>query len=100
MRIWLVGLIVLLCTPAFSQQPPAIVFDSVPDSLKLPDNLYLGEVSGIASILMATSSSFRVATPPARHMPLPRRSFSNLMPMAIICVRSAISCTRGLSRTW
>lgn len=25
MRIWLVGLIVLLCTPAFSQQPPAIV---------------------------------------------------------------------------
>jgi hypothetical protein len=49
MRIWLVGLIVLLCTPAFSQQqPPVIVFDSVPDPLKLPDNLYLGEVSGIA----------------------------------------------------
>src|SRR6516162_4850643 len=49
MRIWLVGLIMLLCTPAFSQQqPPVVVFDSVPDPLKLPDNLYFGEVSGIA----------------------------------------------------
>jgi uncharacterized protein YigE (DUF2233 family) len=49
MRIWLVGLIMLLCTPAFSQQqPPVVVCDSVPDPLKLPDNLYFGEVSGIA----------------------------------------------------
>jgi hypothetical protein len=49
MRIWLVGLIMLLCTPAFSQQqPPVVAFDSVPDPLKLPDNLYFGEVSSIA----------------------------------------------------
>ena len=49
MRIWLVGLIMLLCTPAFSQQqPPVVVCDSVPDPSKLPDNLYFGEVSGIA----------------------------------------------------
>ena len=50
MRVWLAGLFVLLCSPAFSQQqtPPVIRFDSVPDPLKLPDNLYLGEVSGIA----------------------------------------------------
>ncbi len=50
MRIWLVGLFLLLCPPAFAQQqiPPTIKFDSVPDPLKLPDNLYLGEVSGIA----------------------------------------------------
>jgi hypothetical protein len=50
MRIWLVGLFVLLCWPAFAQQqtPPVIRFDSMPDPLKLPDNLYLGEVSGIA----------------------------------------------------
>jgi DNA-binding beta-propeller fold protein YncE len=49
MFVWLVGLIVLLCTPALAQQqPPAIAFDSAPDPLKLPDNLYLGEVSGIA----------------------------------------------------
>src|SRR5580704_12299762 len=50
MRVWLAGLFVLLCSPAFAQQqtPPVIRFDSVPDPLKLPDNLYLGEVSGIA----------------------------------------------------
>jgi len=44
-------LTVLFCTPAFAQQqqPPVIAFDSVPDPLKLPDNLYLGEVSGIAA---------------------------------------------------
>src|SRR6516165_9000562 len=49
MRNWLVGLIVLLCTPAFAQQqPPVIAFDSMPDPLKLPDNLYFGEVTGIA----------------------------------------------------
>src|SRR5215831_2045025 len=50
MRHWLVGLILLFCSPALAQQqqPPVIAFDSVPDPLKLPDNLYLGEVSGIA----------------------------------------------------
>src|SRR5271170_5286189 len=50
MRCWLVGLFVLFCSPVFAQQqtPPVIYFDSVPNPLKLPDNLYLGEVSGIA----------------------------------------------------
>src|SRR6516165_565305 len=50
MRIGLVVLFVLLCPSAFAQQqmPSAIRFDSVPDPLKLPANLYFGEVSGIA----------------------------------------------------
>jgi DNA-binding beta-propeller fold protein YncE len=49
MRHWLIGLFVLVCPPAFAQQtPPVIAFDSVPDPLKLPANMYLGEVSGIA----------------------------------------------------
>ncbi len=50
MRVWLIGFFLLLYAPAFAQQqnPPTITFDSVPDPLKLPDNLYLGEVSGIA----------------------------------------------------
>jgi hypothetical protein len=47
-RTLLVGLILILCTPAYAQQPPVIDFDSAPDALKLPDNLYFGEVSGIA----------------------------------------------------
>ena len=50
MRIGLVVLFVLLCPSAFAQQqmPSVIRFDSVPDPLKLPANLYFGEVSGIA----------------------------------------------------
>jgi len=37
--------------------PPVINFDSLPDPLKLPDNLYLGEVSGIAVNSKGMSSS-------------------------------------------
>ena len=49
MLIWLVGLIMLLSSPALAQQqPPVIVYDSAPEPLKLPDNLYFGEVSGVA----------------------------------------------------
>src|SRR5581483_7121237 len=46
----LAGLSVPICVPVFAQQqtPPVINFDSVPDPLKLPDNTYFGEVSGIA----------------------------------------------------
>ena len=74
MRIWLVELIMLLCTPAFSQQqPPVVVFDSVPDPLKLPDNLYFVKSAASRSILMATFLLVRVATPLVRHTPPPRR---------------------------
>ena len=39
----------LLAIPVFAQQSaPEIKFRSVPDFLKLPPNLYLGEVSGVA----------------------------------------------------
>jgi DNA-binding beta-propeller fold protein YncE len=34
--------------PAFGQAVPQIAFDSVPDAIKLPKDLYLGEVSGVA----------------------------------------------------
>src|SRR5215472_9585406 len=37
-----------LITPALAQQPPEIRFSSVPDFLKLPADLYLGEATGIA----------------------------------------------------
>ncbi|MGA9951477.1 MAG: hypothetical protein WBQ24_24790, partial [Xanthobacteraceae bacterium] len=57
MRRWPIGLSLiglgfaglLAGPPAFAQQtPPIINFESVPDPLKLPDNMYFGEVSGIA----------------------------------------------------
>jgi hypothetical protein len=49
-RTWLAaGAALLLSTALQAQQaPPEIPFDSVPDFLKLPENIYFGEVAGIA----------------------------------------------------
>ena len=45
----LIGALALLCGQAQTQTPaPQIAFDATADFLKLPDNLYLGEVSGVA----------------------------------------------------
>jgi hypothetical protein len=38
----------LLALSAFAQQPPQIRYQSVPDFLKLPPDIYLGEVAGVA----------------------------------------------------
>ena len=60
MRHWLVGLLLLLPPPAFAQQAvPSIAFDSVPDPLRLPPNMYFGEVSGVSLAPHRISVSFR-----------------------------------------
>jgi DNA-binding beta-propeller fold protein YncE len=38
----------LLVAPVFAQQPPELRYHAVPDFLKLPPDLYLGEVAGVA----------------------------------------------------
>jgi NHL repeat len=49
MKRWVAGLLVLLCAPLLAQeQVPVIAFDSVPNVLKLPKDVYLGEVTGVA----------------------------------------------------
>jgi hypothetical protein len=49
MRHWLAGLALLIAQPALAQQAvPTIAFDSVPNPLKLPANMYFGEVSGVS----------------------------------------------------
>ncbi|HWI77726.1 MAG TPA: peptidyl-alpha-hydroxyglycine alpha-amidating lyase family protein [Ramlibacter sp.] len=49
MKHWVAAAVAALCTPLFAQPAvPIIAFDSVPDVLKLPKNLYLGEVTGVA----------------------------------------------------
>src|SRR6516164_6250211 len=49
MRRWLIGLLLLGVSPAFAQQSvPIIAFDSVPNPLRLPSNIYFGEVTGIS----------------------------------------------------
>jgi hypothetical protein len=46
---WILAAMLLIATPARAQtSPPEIPFDSVPDFLKLPDNIYLGEAAGVA----------------------------------------------------
>src|SRR5207302_1073444 len=41
-------LILFAAAPLLAQQPPEIRFHSVPDFLKLPPDIYLGEASGVA----------------------------------------------------
>jgi DNA-binding beta-propeller fold protein YncE len=49
MKSLLVGLLVLFSPAAFAQeQAPEIAFDSVPNALKLPADMHLGEASGVA----------------------------------------------------
>jgi hypothetical protein len=48
MKISTFALLFLLSGSLFPQQPPKIPYESVPDVLKLPADLYLGEVAGVA----------------------------------------------------
>jgi NHL repeat-containing protein len=49
MKKWLAGLLLILAPAAWAQQsPPEIPFDSVPDFVKLPKDLYLGEASAVS----------------------------------------------------
>src|SRR3954447_19885192 len=49
MRAWLIGSLMLLSASAFAQQAvPEIPFESVPNLLKLPPDLHLGEATGVA----------------------------------------------------
>lgn len=50
MKRLLLPMLLLLAMPVAAQQPPVpeIPYESVPDFLKLPPNLYFGEVAGVA----------------------------------------------------
>jgi sugar lactone lactonase YvrE len=45
---WLILGLALMAGPALAQSVPEIPFDSVPDFLKLPRDLYIGEPAGVA----------------------------------------------------
>jgi sugar lactone lactonase YvrE len=47
-RLLLLATLLALAVPGFGQAVPEIPFDSNPDFLKLPDDLHLGEPSGVA----------------------------------------------------
>ena len=46
--VWLSSFFFLAAGPLFAQQPPEIRYTSVPEVLKLPAGVYLGEVAGVA----------------------------------------------------
>src|ERR1700742_95444 len=49
MRMWLSVLLSLAAPAALAQEAvPSIAYDSVPNLLKLPDDMYLGEAAGVA----------------------------------------------------
>jgi len=48
-RHWFFGVLALLSSPVMAQQPVAeIAFESIPDPLKFPTDLYFGEATGVA----------------------------------------------------
>ena len=48
MKHWLAGLLVLFGSSALAQSPTEIPFKSVPNLLKLPPDMHLGEAPGVA----------------------------------------------------
>ena len=102
MRIGLVGLFMLLCPPVFAQQPgmpPVIRFDSAPDPLKLPPNLYFGEVTGVA--VNSKGHVFVLSRGNTSGPGLCRRGGAaarSSTPTASSCARSARTSTPGRSR--
>ena len=49
MKKWIATSLLLFCPQLLAQQPvPIIAFESVPNILKLPKDVYLGEVTGVA----------------------------------------------------
>ena len=77
-------LVVPLLALAQEASVPEIAYDSAPNLLKLPPDLYLGEAAGVAVNSKAISSYSPAAAIPA---------CSNLTPAANSCARSARTCT-------
>ena len=48
MKCSILAFLFFVAAPLFAQQPPEIRFHSIPDFLKLPPDLHLGEVAGVA----------------------------------------------------
>ena len=48
MNRWLFVCLVGLSAPVFAQSVPVIRYDSVPNAVRLPQNMYFGEVAGVA----------------------------------------------------
>ena len=97
MKYFLTALL-LVGSAAFAQDAvPEIPFDSVANLLKLPPDLYLGEVSGVALNSKGHIFVYSRVIPRAPLMPRqPRNSWSSVR-MESTSVRSAGTCMPGRS---
>ena len=48
MNRWIFLSLVVLSAPAFAQSVPVIRYESIPNAVRLPQNMYLGEAAGVA----------------------------------------------------
>jgi hypothetical protein len=48
MKRWLCFPLLLLTAPVSAQSVPVIRYESVPNAVRLPQNVYFGEVAGVA----------------------------------------------------
>jgi sugar lactone lactonase YvrE len=48
MKRWLFVWLIWLSAPVFAQSVPVIPYESVPNAVRLPQNMYFGEVAGVA----------------------------------------------------
>ena len=101
MRGLLVGLALLIAGPALAQEKvPVIPFDSVPNPLKLPPDLYFGEVAGVAVNSKGHVFVFSRGNTTGPAYAASRRAAPRIRcRRQVSCARSATTSTRGLSRT-
>jgi len=100
MKSSMLGVLLLLTPTLLAQQSvPEIPFDSVPNFLKLPADMYLGEASGVAVNSKGHVFVFsRGNTTGPLMEPRPRNCSSSLLTVGS-SARPATTCTPGLTRT-
>ena len=99
MKRWPTVLLLLWSVQAFAQSVPIIRYDSVPNALKLPPNMYLGEAAGVAVNSKKHIFVFSRGAPPGRRSVPLRRNYWSLVPTDVLSAKSARICTRSRSHT-
>ena len=78
----------LAAMPLLGQSVPEIAYDSAPNLLKMPEDIYLGEVLGVATnskghiFVYTRTGSVNLTTGTNRVFVVPPRAFSNSIRMA------------------
>ena len=96
---WVLGLGLFGAGQLFAQQPPEIRYTSVPDFLKFPPDIYLGEVAGVAVNSKAHVFVFSRANSTGPAYGALAHNFWSLMPAGNFCARLGTICMLGRLRT-